>query len=161
TRIEVLQQCRMAKSLDLLDRWNRRELNMAEAGEVLGISERQFRRYRDRFEQEGLEGLVDRRLGKASARRVPLAGEARAPALYRARYEGWNVKHCQDHLRATTDFRFGYTRLKLRLQGAGLVSRARKHGAHRRKRERRFPSPAPASGHGPRVLARMLCVLGM
>jgi transposase len=140
TRTEVLQERRMAKFLDLLDRWNRRELSMAEAGEVLGISERQFRRYRDRFEEEGLEGLVDRRLGKASARRVPPDEEARVLALYRARYAGWNVKHFHDHLRETTDFRFGYTWLKLRLQGAGLVSRAKKRGAHRRKRERK-PCP--------------------
>jgi hypothetical protein len=137
TRTEVRQERRMAKFLDMLDRWNWRERSMAEAGGVLGISERQVRRCRDRLEEEGPEGLVDRRPGRASARRVPLAGEARLPALYRARCEGWTVPHVNGHLRKTTDLRFGYTWLKLRLQGAGLVSRTRKRGAHRRKRERK------------------------
>ncbi len=67
TGTEVLQERRMAKFLDLPGRWTRRKLSMAEAGEVPGRSERQFRRCRDRFEREGLEGLVDRRPGKASA----------------------------------------------------------------------------------------------
>jgi hypothetical protein len=40
---------------------------MLEAGELLGMSERQFRRYRDRYEEDGLAGLVHRRL--ASRRR--------------------------------------------------------------------------------------------
>ena len=42
-----------------------------EAGELLGMSERQFRRYRDRYEEGGLEGLIDKRLGKPSPKRVP------------------------------------------------------------------------------------------
>jgi len=58
TRTDVLQERRMAKFLDLPDRGNRRELSVAEAGEVLGISGRQFRRFRDRLEEEGLEGLA-------------------------------------------------------------------------------------------------------
>jgi Winged helix-turn helix len=35
-----------------------------EAGELLGMSERQFRRYRGRYEEDGVKGLVDQRLGK-------------------------------------------------------------------------------------------------
>ncbi len=58
TRTDVLQERRMAKFLDLPDRGTRRRLNIAEAGEVLGISGRQFRRFRDRLEEEGLEGLA-------------------------------------------------------------------------------------------------------
>jgi hypothetical protein len=58
-----LQDRRMEKFLDVLSRWERRDLSMLEAGEILGCSERQFRRYRDRYEEEGLAGLVDKRLG--------------------------------------------------------------------------------------------------
>jgi Helix-turn-helix domain len=61
----------MKKFLDVLGRYEGRKLSALEAGEILGCSERQFRRWRDRYEEEGLEGLVDRRLGKASAKRVP------------------------------------------------------------------------------------------
>jgi transposase len=51
-------------------RWQQRELSQAEAAEILGMSERTFRRWRDRYQDEGAAGLLDRRLGKASARRV-------------------------------------------------------------------------------------------
>ena len=46
-----------------------RLLSQAEAAEVLGVAERTFRSWRDRYEAEGAEGLYDRRLGRASARR--------------------------------------------------------------------------------------------
>ena len=70
-RAAWLQDRRMQKFRDVLSRWERRELSVLEAGEMLGMSERQFRRYRERYEEEGLAGLVDRRLGKPSAKRVP------------------------------------------------------------------------------------------
>jgi len=71
-RTTWLQDRRMQKFRDVLSRWERKELSAIEAGELLGCSERQFRRYRRRYEEEGLAGLVDRRLGKASMRRVPV-----------------------------------------------------------------------------------------
>ena len=61
-----LQDRRMKKFRDVLSRWERKELSGLEAGELLGVSERQFRRYRDRYEEDGLAGLADKRLGKAS-----------------------------------------------------------------------------------------------
>ena len=70
-RASWLQDRRMKKFVDVLGRWESKELSALEAGEMLGMSERQFRRYRARFEEEGLAGLADRRLGKASAKRVP------------------------------------------------------------------------------------------
>ena len=60
-RTQWLQDRRMQKFRDVLSRWERRELSAMEAGEVLGVSERQFRRYRQRYEEEGLSGLLDRR----------------------------------------------------------------------------------------------------
>ena len=70
-RATWLQDRRMQKFRDVLSRWERGDLSMLEAGELLGMSERQFRRYRDRYEEAGEEGLRDRRLGKISTRRVP------------------------------------------------------------------------------------------
>src|SRR5262245_28796430 len=71
-RTEWLQDRRMQKFRDVLSRWERRELSAMEAGELLGCSERQFRRYRGRYEEDGPAGLLDRRLGKISAKRVPV-----------------------------------------------------------------------------------------
>jgi transposase-like protein len=69
---EVLQGLRRMKFEDIYGRWQERRLSQAEAAEILGMSERTFRRWRDRYQADGLEGLADRRLGKASARRVPV-----------------------------------------------------------------------------------------
>lgn len=136
-RTAWLQDRRMQKFRDVLSRWECGELSMLEAGELLGVSERQFRRYRDRYEEDGLEGLVDGRLGKPSPKRVP-ARELRVMLeLYRDCYRGWNVKHFHEHLVRDHNFRWGYTWVKTQLHTAGLVERARRRGAHRRKRERK------------------------
>jgi transposase len=127
----------MQKFRDVLSRWERRELSMMEAGEILGCSERQFRRYRDRYEEDGLDGLVDRRLGKASARRVPVDEVAWMLAEYRTHHLGWNVKHFHEHLVKHHGFGWGYTWTKTQLHTAGLVERAKRRGAHRRKRPRK------------------------
>ena len=127
----------MQKFGDVLSRWKAGSLSMAEAGELLGISERQFRRYRERYEEEGLEGLIDRRLGKPSPKRVPDPERKRMLDLYRGTYRGWNVKHFHEHLARDHHFRWGYTFVKTQLHNAGLVERATKRGAHRRKRERK------------------------
>jgi len=127
----------MKKFRDVLSRWERKELSGLEASELLGISERQFRRYRDRYEEEGLAGLADKRLGKASARRVPVDEIAWLLDQYRSQYWGWNVKHFHEHLQKHHGFSWGYTWVKTQLHAAGLVERAKRRGAHRRKRPRK------------------------
>jgi transposase len=136
-RAKWLQDRRMQKFLDVLSRWEAGSLSMLEAGELLGMSERQFRRYRDRYEEDGVEGLRDRRLGKPSGKRVPARQREQMLALYREAYRGWNVRHFHDHLRRDHGFRWGYTWVKTQLHAAGLVARAPRRGAHRRKRERK------------------------
>ncbi|BCH29142.1 hypothetical protein MesoLjLc_10720 [Mesorhizobium sp. L-8-10] len=127
----------MQKFRDVLSRWERGALSMLEAGELLGMSERQFRRYRDRYAEEGLEGLRDRRLGKASGKRVPAEERQRMLELYATFYGGWNVRHFHEHLKERHGFRWGYTWTKTQLHAAGLVERAKRRGAHRRKRPRK------------------------
>lgn len=136
-RTAWLQERRMQKFRDVLSRWEHRELSALEAGELLGCSERQFRRWRDRYEEEGLEGLFDRRLGKASARRAPVDEIAWVLEEYRTRHQGWTVKHFHEHLVRERGFRWGYTWTKTQLHAAGLVRPAPRRGAHRRKRPRK------------------------
>lgn len=102
-----------------------------------GRLRRQFRRYRDRYEEAGEDGLRDRRLGKLSTRRVPSEAIEEVLELYRHRYLGWNVKHFHEHLVRDHHFSWGYTFIKTQLHAAGLVDRAKRRGAHRRKRERK------------------------
>lgn len=132
-----LQDRRMKKFRDVLSRWERKELSGLEAGELLGLSERQFRRYRDRYEEDGLAGLADKRLGKASVRRVPVDEIAWMLDQYRSQYWGWNVKHFHERLQRHHGFNWGYTWVKTQLHAAGLVERAKRRGAHRRKRPRK------------------------
>lgn len=136
-RTTWLQERRMQKFRDVLSRWEARELSALEAGELLGCSERQFRRWRQRYEEEGLEGLLDKRLGLASARRVPVDEIAWLLEEYRTHHSGWSVKHFHEHLQQHHGFRWGYTWTKTQLQAAGLVRPARRRGAHRRKRPRK------------------------
>lgn len=136
-RTAWLQDRRMQKFRDVLSRWESGWLSMMEAGELLGMSERQFRRYRERYAAEGLEGLRDRRLGRASAKRVPVDEVNWMLAQYRTHYLGWNVKHFHEHLQRHHGFGWGYSWTKTQLHTAGLVERAKRRGAHRRKRPRK------------------------
>jgi transposase len=136
-RTEVLQGLRRMKFEDIYGRWQQRRLSQAEAAEILGMSERTFRRWRDRYEGEGGAGLLDRRLGKASARRAPVDQVHRVLTLYRERYRGFTARHFHDKLRQHHGFALGYTWTKLRLQDAGLVAKAPRRSAHRKKRPRR------------------------
>ena len=136
-RTTWLQDRRMQKFCEVLRRWTRRELSALDASQILGCSERQFRRYRRRYEEEGLTGLLDKRLGKASAQRVPIDKLLWMLTEYRTRYTGWNVKHFHEHLQRQHSFRWGYTWLKTQLHTAGLVERNKRRGVHRRKRPRK------------------------
>jgi transposase len=50
-----------------------KKLTWWQAAEIIGISDRQMRRWRERYEEFGYDGLFDRRRGKPSPKRVPLA----------------------------------------------------------------------------------------
>ncbi|MGZ3351913.1 MAG: ISNCY family transposase [Xanthobacteraceae bacterium] len=117
--------------------YRRRRLNAEEAGELLGMSGRHFRRLCDRYEEEGSEGLRDRRIGKVSPRRAPARELERMQALYRERYSDFTVKHFHEQLVRRHDYWLSYTVTRLSLQAAGLVKKAKRRGAHRKKRVRR------------------------
>jgi transposase len=136
-RTEVLQGLRRMKFEDIYGRWQQRRLSQVEAAEILGMSERTFRRWRDRYEGEGAAGLLDRRLGKASAKQVPVDQVHAVLTLYRERYPGFTAQHFHDKLRQHHGFALSYSWTKLRLQAAGLIAQAARRSAHRRKRPRR------------------------
>jgi transposase len=137
SRTEALQGVRMIKFLSILSRYEAAEFSQLEAAELLGVGERTFRRWRHRFEDAGEAGLLDRRLGKVSGKRVPTDWEAEVAALYKARYGGFTAKHFHEHLVRDHGFAWGYTWTKTFLHSRGLLERAERRGAHRRKRPRR------------------------
>jgi transposase len=121
---------------DVLGRAERSELSQMEAAELLGISERTFRRWRDRHREDGPAGLADRRL-TPSPRRAPVAEIERMLGLYRELYRGFTVKHFHEQLGKRHNYTLGYTVTKLHLHRSGEVRAARKRSAHRKKRPRR------------------------
>ena len=136
-RTEQRQGLRMLKLRDVLSRWESDKLSQLEAAELLGMSERTFRRWARRFESEGEAGLVDRRLGRRSGRAVPDAAAEEVERLYGERYGGFTAKHFHEHLASRHGFRWSYSWTKSFLQRRGLLAKAARRGAHRRKRPRR------------------------
>src|SRR5712671_3411144 len=108
-----------------------------QAAEIIGISDRHMRRWRERYEAFGYDGLFDRRRGTPSPKRVPLAQVEQVLGLYREKYFDLNVRHFHEKLREEHQVELSYTWVKLALQGAGLVQRGRKRGVHRKRRPRR------------------------
>jgi transposase len=136
-RTEVLQEIRMLRFEEVFDRYSHGRLSAAEAAEWLGMSERSFRRQRARYEEEGLAGLLDRRLGKPSPHRIPADEAERVLRLYRERYQGWTVKHFHERATEKHGVTASYGWTKSVLHAARLVSRAPKRSAHRKKRPRK------------------------
>jgi transposase len=136
-RSEARQGVRMMKFLDILGRYEASEFSQLEAAELLGVGERTFRRWCQRYEEDGEAGLLDRRLGKVSGKRVPREREVEVEALYRSRYSGFTAKHFHEHLVREHHFSWGYTWTKTFLHSRGLLEKAKRRGAHRRKRPRR------------------------
>ena len=136
-RTEQAQGLRLMKFEEVYARTTARLLSQAEAAEVLGVSERTFRRWRDRYEAEGAEGLYDRRLGRLSARRAPLDEVARVLALFDTRYWDFTAKHFHEKLVAAHGCTRSYNWVRLTLQAHGRRRAAPRRGAHRRKRPRR------------------------
>jgi transposase len=122
---------------ELYARRQRRELTMVEAAEMLGVTERTFRRWSTRYEADGAVGLADRRLNRASARAVPVDEVLQMVTLYETRYTGWTVKHFHERWQADHGGTRSYTWTKQRLQAKGQVVRAPRRGAHRKKRPRK------------------------
>ena len=136
-RTEVLQGIRQMKFEEVYQRTSKRSLSQGEAASILGMSERTFRRWRDRYEAEGAEGLCDRRLGKVSGRRVAVDTVMEVLALFDTRYWDFTAKHFHERLVADHGFTRSYNWLRLALQCHGRPRKAPRRGAHRRKRSRR------------------------
>lgn len=108
-----------------------------QAAEVLGMSDRSMRRWRERLERHGYDGLLDRRRQRPSPKRVPVGTVEEVLRLYRDRYFDFNVRHFHEKLSAEHGISLSYSWVKAALQGAGLVARRKRRGKHRRRRERR------------------------
>jgi transposase len=108
-----------------------------QAAEIIGVTDRTMRRWKERYEEQGYDGLYDRRLGKPSPKRVPLKTVEEVLGLYQEKYFDFNVRHFHEKLQGEHAIDLSYTWVKQALQGAGLVKKASRRGVHRRRRPRR------------------------
>jgi hypothetical protein len=136
-RTTMLWEVFVTRFQEAFEQYEKRRLSSEEAGELLGMSGRNFRRLCLRYEEDGIEGLRDRRIGKVSPRRAPERELERMQALYRERYNDFTVKHFHEQLVKRHNYKLCYTVTKLSLQAAGLAAKAKRRGAHRKKRVRR------------------------
>jgi transposase len=108
-----------------------------EAAEIIGVTDRTMRRWRERYEKHGYDGLYDYRKRQSSAKRIPLKTLEKVLELYREKYFDFNVRHFHEKLTEEHGLKLSYTWVKLALQGAGLRPKQRRRGTHRRRRPRR------------------------
>jgi len=137
TRARILQEVRQMRFEELYERRQRRDVTMAEEAEMLGVTERTFRRWSGRYDTEGREGLQDRRLERPSGRAVPVDEALRMVTLYETRYTGWTVKHFHERWHTEHGGTRSYSWATKTLQAPGHVARAPRRGAHRKKRLRK------------------------
>ena len=119
--------------------WTEGRLTQEEAARILGVHERSFRRHIDRYRENGLDGLIDKRLSQASARKAPVDEVMALADRYRNRHKGWNVSHFHDWYKKDGGTR-SYSWVKNTLQEKNLVAKSPKRGKHRKRRPR---SPLP------------------
>ena len=131
-RTEQAQGLRLMKFEEVYGRTQARLLSQVEAAEVLGMSERTFRRWCDRYEAEGAESLYDRRLGRLSARRAPMDEVTGVLELFDTRYWDFTAKHFHEKLVAEHDCERSYNWVRLTLQAHGRMRPAPRRGAQPR-----------------------------
>ena len=133
----MLERIGIMRFEELLERFERGCLSHGEAASALGVSERTLRRWRQRYEEDGADGLVDRRVGRPSPKRAPEDELERMLRLYQESYQAFTIKHFHEKLVKRHGYKLGYTTTRLYLQKTGAVPPAPRRGAHRRKRPRR------------------------
>ena len=133
---KLLQEIRIMRFEETYSGWNKGKLTQVEAAQILGVCERTFRRYIHRYEESGLEGLLDKRIERASNRRAPVDEIAHMRDLYKSDFQGWNVKHFYSWYRRDGVGERSYTWVKNQLQTAGLVRKGKGKGKHRKRRDR-------------------------
>lgn len=131
-----LEATRIMRFEEAYTSWQKRRLTQGEAANLLGMSERNFRRYIDRYDESGMEGLVDRRLREISHKRAPVDEVLKLEGLYKEAYRAWNVSHFYSRYRNEHGGQRSYTWVKNRLQDTGWVKKGKRKGTHRKRRER-------------------------
>lgn len=113
------------------------KISNREGAAALGLSVRQFRRLRRRFEQDGVPGLLHGGRGRPSWRRIAEPLRHRVTKLMQGRYVGFNDCHLAEVLREREHIAISRATLQRLRTELGLEpKRRRRPPRHRRRRER-------------------------
>ena len=127
---------RIMKIQDVFTKAYHKHLTWKEAAEILHVDERTVRRWKQTVEENGFQGLLDRRTQRPSPKRAPVSICNQVLKLYRDTYKEWNVKHFHEQL-AKYGISYKYTWVKNLLQGADFVEVRHRKSKHRKRRERK------------------------
>lgn len=136
-QIKVKQEVLKMTFESVNNRFEKGRLTTEEAAEILGLSVSTFYRKRLRYEEEGFEGIYDKRLGRASPHRAADAEVERITKLYEDKYRGFSVKHFHEFACREHGLQYGYTWTKNLLINTGHIKKSKKGGKHRLRRDRR------------------------
>ena len=136
-RIRAAETERMMKIQEVILKAMAGKLKWWEAAEIIGVTDRTMRRWRERYQEHGYSGLWDYRKRSPSPKRIAVEVLERVLQLYREKYFDFNVQHFHEKLREEHGISQSYTWVKTALQEAGLVERRKKRGTHRKRRPRR------------------------
>src|SRR5512141_1553482 len=89
---------RAMKVQEVILRAMAKRISWWQAAEIIGISDRSMRRWRERYEEHGYDGLLDRRKGHPRPTRITVWTCERVLELYRELYSDFNVKHFHEKL---------------------------------------------------------------
>ena len=112
-------------------------MSQSEAAELLGISDRTFRRKIVGYEENGMEAILDKRIAKKGVSRVPTDEVEAMLRLRREEYRDYNIRHFYEKWVEKHDGKRSYNWVRLTLQGSNLAEKLPGRGKHRKKRERK------------------------
>lgn len=133
----LMEAVRMERFSEIYDDFEQDRLSCVEAARILGCSERHFLRLRGRYAEEGIDGLRDRRVGRASPRRASDEEMEEVSRLYRDRYKGFSVKHFYEFARSYHRLQWSYNWTRIALTRTGAITPTKRGGPHRLRRPRR------------------------
>jgi transposase len=136
-QIPAAEMERMMKIQEVILKAMAGKLKWWEAAEIIGVTDRTMRRWRERYQEHGYSGLWDHRKRSPSPKRIAVEVLERVLQLYREKYFDFNVQHFHEKLEEEHGIKQSYTWVKTALQEAGLVERRKKRGSHRKRRPRR------------------------
>jgi transposase len=117
---------RVVKIQEVIPKAMAGKLKWWEAAEIIGVTDRKMRRWRQQYEEHGYRGLWDYRKQRPSPKPVPVDDLEKVLRLYRE----LNVQYFHEKLREVHGIQYSYTCVNNALEEAGLVERRKKPGPH-------------------------------